>query len=239
MAKKKSPHGKKKGKKGPVVVEEKALDRFAGSSDEDDEHDGNHDTKEVQVNQDEPRVLHVEHDADEESGNEEEQDHARGRQEKNKSTSEKPFVTNTEAMVEEETEPGEKMAGAMARILGTFSTATTTTAATTKTASSVVLAKTVTPLQRLQQQEKDKEKALKQKRQANKERNLASLHIPLSVATTNTIGEGRHSITKELEQERFHRRVATRGVVALFNAIAQHQNVTEVSPVCQHRILLF
>jgi hypothetical protein len=58
---------------------------------------------------------------------------------------------------------------------------------------------------------------------------LKSLHIPLSVATTNTVEDGRLSVTNELEQERFHRRVATRGVVALFNAISQHQKSTEVS----------
>ena len=58
---------------------------------------------------------------------------------------------------------------------------------------------------------------------------------PLSVATTVNIVDSKSdaikkdgnsklsSITEELEQERLHRRVATRGVVALFNAISQHQ----------------
>lgn len=220
MAKKKSPHGKRKGKKTEPVVEEKDLDRFAGSSDEEDDHGDDH-KKMEQPEREEPRVI-VEHDADEESGNEEEQEDDGSRQEGEKNTVE-PFVTNAvDSMVEDEDEPqpAEKMAGAIARILGT----TTTTKST-----SVVLAKTVTPLQRLQQKEKEKEKSLKLKRQANKERNLTALHIPLSVATSNNIGDGRHSISKELEQERFHRRVATRGVVALFNAIAQHQNATEAS----------
>ena len=113
-----------------------------------------------------------------------------------------------------------KMANAMARILGTSTTTGT---------SSVVLAKTTTPLQKMQKKEKDELKALKEKRQANRERNLTALHIPLSVATTNTIDDGgKLSVAQELEQERFHRRVATRGVVALFNAITTHQKSTEV-----------
>lgn len=113
------------------------------------------------------------------------------------------------------------MAGVMAKILGTSTNASRT--------SSVVLAKTTTPLQRLQRKETEKLQAVKLKRQANRERNLAALHIPLSVATSINIDEGRISITKELEQERFHRRVATRGVVALFNAISQHQNSATAS----------
>merc|ERR1712146_169595 len=80
----------------------------------------------------------------------------------------------------------------------------------------------------MQQEEKVKWKALKEKRQANRERNLSALHIPLSVATASVIKDGRHPVTRELQQERFHRRVATRGVVALFNAISNHQKSKEL-----------
>ena len=82
----------------------------------------------------------------------------------------------------------------------------------------------------LQRKEKEQQTAIKEKRQANRERNLTALHLPLSIATTNTIDSGGLTMSKELEQERIHRRVATRGVVALFNAITQHQrsNNTDV-----------
>ena len=121
----------------------------------------------------------------------------------------------------EEPDPASKMANAMSRILGTESKSKTEKS---PPSSSVVLAKTVTPLQKLQQKEKEQQKAMKEKRKANRERNLTALHLPLSIATTNSIDSGgQSSVAKELEQERFHRRVATRGVVALFNAITQHQ----------------
>lgn len=128
----------------------------------------------------------------------------------------------------EESDPASKMANVMSRILGTKNKGNVKKDAS---ASSVVLAKTVTPLQKLQQKEKEQQKAMKERRQANRERNLTALHLPLSIATTNTIeAGGQLSVAKELEQERFHRRVATRGVVALFNAITQHQrsNTTDV-----------
>jgi hypothetical protein len=114
-------------------------------------------------------------------------------------------------------DPSSKMSNAMLRILGTSAPQ-----------QSVVLAKTKTPLQKMQQQEKEKAKALKERRKANRERSLMALHIPLSVATTNSIpGDSQVSVAKELENERLHRRVATRGVVALFNAISQHQKGTK------------
>jgi len=124
----------------------------------------------------------------------------------------------------EQSEMGTKMANAMNKILQTSSK---TKNEKGTVSSSVVLGKTVTPLQKLQQKEKEQRKALKEKRQANQERNLTALHLPLSIATTNSIDSGgKLSVAKELEQERFHRRVATRGVVALFNAITQHQRNT-------------
>mmetsp|Transcript_13510 Transcript_13510/g.31761 ORF Transcript_13510/g.31761 Transcript_13510/m.31761 type:complete len:333 (-) Transcript_13510:266-1264(-) len=124
----------------------------------------------------------------------------------------------------EESDMGTKMAHAMSKILETSSASKSKKGSFS---SSVVLAKTVTPLQKLQQKEKEERKAMKEKRQANRERKLSALHLPLSIATTNTIDSGgKISVAKELEQERFHRRVATRGVVALFNAITQHQRNT-------------
>lgn len=129
--------------------------------------------------------------------------------------------------------PAAKMADAMARILGTGIQTKQPVGKKTSTVP-VILSKTTTPLQRQALEEKKQLKELKEKRQANRERNLSALHIPLSVATTVNIVDNDKSnqnkdssklssITEELEQERLHRRVATRGVVALFNAISQHQ----------------
>merc|ERR1712166_1084415 len=116
----------------------------------------------------------------------------------------------------------------MGRILGTKSSNSVRQKTST---SSVVLAKTITPLQKLQRKEKEQQTAIKEKRKANRERNLTALHLPLSIATTNTIDSGGLSMSKELEQERLHRRVATRGVVALFNAITQHQRSSNTDDV--------
>ena len=124
-------------------------------------------------------------------------------------------IDDADSENEFEDDPASKMANAMAKILGTVAPQ-----------QSVILGKTKTPLQRMQQKEKEEEQQMKEKRQSNRERNLSALHIPLSVATTNTIEDGQLSVTQELEQERLHRRVATRGVVALFNAISQHQKGT-------------
>jgi hypothetical protein len=105
------------------------------------------------------------------------------------------------------------MANAMARILG---------ATTVAQNQSVVLSKTKTPLQKQALQARQAEQELKEKRRVNLDKNLAALHRPLSVATSHAL-QGSSALVQELEQERAHRRVATRGVVALFNAIAQHQ----------------
>lgn len=131
-----------------------------------------------------------------------------------------------------EHDPSSRMADAMGKILGTL----TTTKSNKKGPSTVVLAKTVTPLQKLQQQEKEKQRQMTEKRQASRERNLSALHLPRSIATTNNVfsdGQQQLSVVKELEQERYHRRVATRGVVALFNAISQHQRTGGHTEVCR------
>jgi Rrp15p len=204
MARKTSHFGKKAGKQAERLLDDKYIGRFAGSSDEEGESDRG-------------ATITERGTEAEESDIEKETERAEGLYE-DVDTMGQPFVTNESAG---EADPGQKMAGVMAKILGTSTNASRT--------SSVVLAKTTTPLQRLQRKETEKLQAVKLKRQANRERNLAALHIPLSVATSINIDEGRISITKELEQERFHRRVATRGVVALFNAISQHQNSATAS----------
>ena len=80
------------------------------------------------------------------------------------------------------------------------------------------------------EKEKQKELLQKEKRKNNRQRSLTALHLPMTVATS--LGRVKNAIVsdglaQELERERTHRRVATRGVVALFNAISQHQNKPE------------
>lgn len=193
------------------------LDRFAGSSDEEDEE------KPKAIPPPALTVINSRSDNEEESDKDEDiisngflrgekylDDEQRNR---NVGKDEKDDLSS----VEEESDTATKMANVMNRILGIKNK-------NDALSSSVVLAKTVTPLQKLQQKEKERQKAMKEKRKANRERNLTALHLPLSIATTYNIeAGGQLSVVKELEQERFHRRVATRGVVALFNAITQHQ----------------
>jgi hypothetical protein len=191
-------------RKQKVVQVNENLDRFAGSSDEEEEK--------------EPTKKNMDRDAgdDASAGSSKEAEDSGNNDEGDK-------IASDDEILQPEVGPeanSAKMANAMAKILGT----TTQKMAST----SVVLSKTTTPLQRAQMKEKEKVKKLKEKRRENREISLTALHIPLSVATTNTIQTGKNSVAKELEQERFHRRVATRGVVALFNAITQHQKLTEV-----------
>ncbi len=124
-----------------------------------------------------------------------------------------------------------KMAFAMSKILGLSSNDTTTsiskTISTTQNKKTPILSKTITPLQKMQKKEEQKIQELKLKRKQRRENNLIALHKPLSTATStfhpNNSDKGASFLAKEIEMESMHRRVATRGVVALFNTIAKHQ----------------
>jgi len=227
----------KKGKKrNTPLLEEENLDRFAGSSDEDDEDE----CIEPLISKDQHHDADAENDTDGEDELEDDEFPSRDKllQYKTKINVQKPRKKyedddddddDDDSSIDEEMDVATKMANAMGRILGTKSSNSVRQKTST---SSVVLAKTITPLQKLQRKEKEQQTAIKEKRKANRERNLTALHLPLSIATTNTIDSGGLSMSKELEQERLHRRVATRGVVALFNAITQHQrsNNTDNEP---------
>ena len=127
------------------------------------------------------------------------------------------------------------MAGAMTRILGVAG------------GSAAVLSKTKTPLQKLQEKQKSVDAALREKRRERRDTNLTAMHVPLSAATsrplltsdadgqTTTTTMIRSAIAQELEEERAHRRVATRGVVALFNAISKHQDKMREDASAEHR----
>jgi Rrp15p len=127
-------------------------------------------------------------------------------------------INDEEGSEEPAIELSSGMANAMAKILAAASATALPTAALA--VAPVVLSKTKTPLQMQASKEKHVKKEQQETIRKHRETLLSALHVPMSVATTAVTV----SVTEELEQERAHRRVATRGVVALFNAIAQHQN---------------
>ena len=218
MAKKRN---RSKKKPEPVQLEEEDLDRFAGSSEEEDNRDEDHDehdnskddessANDEEIGEGTKRVavdskFHADADAEDSSDSEKER--------------QQPPNADDSSDSEEEEEKAKTagMANAMAKILGIKVSDGTRP---------VVLSKTKTPLQKIAEKEKQKEKEMREKRRVNRDKTLTALHKPLSVATTATLvqtGGDSKAISRELEQERTHRRVATRGVVALFNAITQHQ----------------
>jgi hypothetical protein len=197
-------------------VQKKDLERFAGSSEEED-NDEDREEEEQEEEEQEPS------DSDDEPMNQGSKHDSvvKAKDEHSDDGSDKDEHGDSSDDSEEEEEQAKRTAGmanAMARILGTQSAPGT---------QSVVLSKTKTPLQKIAEQEKQSEKERKEKRLLNREKQLTAMHEPLSVASTAMVQTGSSSIAKELEHERMHRRVATRGVVALFNAIAQHQNTSK------------
>ncbi|KAL7516483.1 hypothetical protein ACHAWX_001493 [Stephanocyclus meneghinianus] len=132
------------------------------------------------------------------------------------------------------------MADAMTRILGGASTLEPPSLQST-TNNPIVLSKTTTPLQRLQQKIQSEERALRQKRKDRRSENLTALRLPLAPAggaskkptkrqksitrrgENDLLAADALAVAREIEAERTHRRIATRGVVALFNAISKHR----------------
>ncbi|GKZ00611.1 hypothetical protein MPSEU_001013300 [Mayamaea pseudoterrestris] len=220
------PRHNKKQKKSVAKPPPADLNRFAGSSEEED----NDDLDIVDNVEKSDAPIRVDYAADAEETDEESDegstnDKIQPKGRRTEKVQQKDEAPHDDGSSEDDTDDDDEsdantnatmgMAGAMARILGTQPTK----------APSVVLSKTKTPLQKQAELEKQREKELKEKKQVNRERNLAALHIPLSVATSaSSVQSVTSGLQAELQQERAHRRIATRGVVALFNAIAQHQN---------------
>jgi len=237
----KMKRGKKRTVAASLVEENPDLDRFAGSSDEEDEdsmappnHEVSEDTNHDEAVEKDPDSSSSDNDDDNDDNDDDEKVEQKNEENdktevSNKNVDDEGYYDDDDddddSIIDEEMDASTKMANAMGSILGIktpkFLEKKKTTAATP-----VVLGKTVTPLQKMQRKEKEERAAMKEKRRANRERNLSAMHLPLSIATTNSIESGGLSMSKELESERFHRRMATRGVVALFNAITQHQRST-------------
>ena len=226
-----------------------SLDRFAGSSEEDNDHGDDDDDDDDNYNDSvkieeenvadkkiDPKTkmgnklddkrngtpLDSTHDNDYEGGNESESDNDVDDKDDDEQRS-----NNEENEVESQFQITTGMANAMNRIL---SAPTKSRASSTdRTPTAIVLSKTKTPLQIQAEKEKKLQESLKESRRVKRERQIKALHIPLTVATNSfaalnsNANSASSSLTKELEMERIHRRVATRGIVALFNAIAHHQ----------------
>ena len=215
MAKRKN----KKTKKDPEeMVEEEDLDRFAGSSAEEDNDDGGGHEYDDDEGEDEDEAVAMKgpeqgYEApadDEDSSSDSDGD-------TNEAAKKEDAADDSSDDEEEGSEKAVGLANAMARILGVA-------AKGTKGTKPMVLSKTTTRIQKQAAQEREQAHEMKEKRQHNRERGLQALHIPLSVATSNQVKDTSKALVRELETERIQRRVETRGVVALFNAIAQHQN---------------
>eukprot|EP00978_Attheya_sp_CCMP212_P022912 scaffold69292_cov59-Attheya_sp.AAC.1 len=237
-------HHVKKSKKGgaagkqaaPSEVSKAELDRFAGSSDEEEDDNNSSDNDEEEQDEELEEPMN---DLDDGSSSDDSSDSVEPPVQQGALTVRKeiamPSVSSDDDSSSDEDEeelvnrpaPSQVgMASAMSRILGT--TMSSVQAKKKPDPSVVVLSRTTTPLQKAQLEEKSRLSDAKQKRSTNRERNLACMHVPLSVATTAVVGAGSGgSVARELEMERMHRRVATRGVVALFNAISQHKAETK------------
>ena len=131
------------------------------------------------------------------------------------------------------------MSNAMTRILGG---ASLLEPKKPTSSANVVLSKTTTPLQRLQQKIKNEEAALRLRRRERRTENLSAMRLPLAptagmsadkLKKQNKLSQtgfssvtmsNAQAIAAEIESERTHRRIATRGVVALFNAISKHRS---------------
>ena len=256
----------KKSKTNPALAAaepSESLDRFAGSSEEEDnEDDGDNDELKQQgipdgkidtaveilppvkprrtsvaprtTNDNDNDIDIADADADEyEGGNESESDEADNDDEDNDDQEIHDNEEDEEAESQFQITTG--MANAMNRILS--APIKSKVATTEGTPATVVLSKTKTPLQIQAEKEKKIQETLKESRRVKRERQIKALHVPLTVATNSFAALNRNanatssSLTRELEMERTHRRVATRGIVALFNAISHHQVKPEQTAV--------
>jgi hypothetical protein len=152
---------------------------------------------------------------------EEEDDEDSGTEQRNSADEEDLLIPTTE------TTKAQNMARAIARILGesTFGNHGQPNKA-------VILSKTRTKIQKMQSEAREEKKTLILKRSERKQINLSSMYIPPPIHSNSNGNKGYSSaasspkkaiVAQELQNDRTYRRIATRGVVALFNAIAQHQ----------------
>ena len=220
------------------------LERFAGSSDEEEPNDNNNDIDDDNID-DEPvdddktrqpssdrkrRLKSLQSKEEEQNNRRPRNDASIEKEEQDSDNGMNSSSVGSDDDNDEEEEEGSLpttaatgMANAIQKILGSSSSSGGSSNNNNKGTVPVVLSKTTTPLQLLAAKEKQQEQQLREKRRLHRQRNLQALHIPLSIKNNNKKNKNEQAISTELAMEQTHRRVATRGVVALFNAIAQHQ----------------
>mmetsp|Transcript_28297 Transcript_28297/g.60318 ORF Transcript_28297/g.60318 Transcript_28297/m.60318 type:complete len:446 (-) Transcript_28297:245-1582(-) len=284
---------KKEQKKEQIEEDLENLDRFAGSSDEEDGSDDGVDdaSDEDDGAQHETGAPGEKENSDSENSEDDyddvyQENMAKGKAEPKQTkkpvkqkedvdseeseedgSSEDDYNDEDQSDDDEDTTPSPRnaktagMANAMSRILGGQSMmfqdpssgdANSVTSASKADAKPVILSKTTTPLQRLQQKIKTEEQALRQKRHNRRAENLSAMRLPLAPTAGMSAerlwkqkkkkikrkrgstdeeeqevyrNDNALAIANEIEGERAHRRIATRGVVALFNAISKHRAV--------------
>jgi len=204
---------------------EEGLDEFAGSSEEEEEEEA---VKGVNVDEenseDDQSIPDINNESDDvkikdDDDDDDDDDDSEDEIEDSDNDEGKDSVDKVGGSDEEDgrapraTNKAEAMADIMSRILGTDATKAASTSLTSeKSTKSVVLSKTVTKLQRLRDSERERDLELKKRRRENRTNKLAAMYTPMITNANESISE------------RAHRHIATKGVVALFNAIARHQH---------------
>lgn len=187
---------------------------------EEEEEDSQESSREEEVEEDEDEEAEITNDEEEE-----EDDSSRSAGEDNDDNSEHSnseddtLIPTTTAA----TTKAQNMARAMARLLGASSSADN------EQDEVVVLSKTITKIQKLQLEARMEQSSLSLKQSERKQINLSSMYIPPPIRHNNKISSkaaastNKALVAQEVQNDRIYRRIATRGVVALFNAISQHQ----------------
>ncbi len=185
---------------------------------EEEEEDSQESSREEEVEEDEEEEAEITND-------EEDDDSSRSAGEDNDDNSEHShseddtLIPTTTAA----TTKAQNMARAMARLLGASSSADN------EQDKVVVLSKTITKIQKLQSEARMEQSSLSLKQSERKQINLSSMYIPPPIRHNNKISSkatastNKALVAQEVQNDRIYRRIATRGVVALFNAISQHQ----------------
>jgi len=205
-------HHKKKKQKISKKKEEPQtgdLNRFAGSSEEESDHEiepkvtkTKRKIDDVPVEENENKKIKKEIESKQD---EKDEDISSDDDDDNEEVISSDSSTSESSESEEEPiAKDEGMANVMSRILYNHNNA--------NPAKTTILSKTTTPLQKKLLETKKEESRIKARRKQLRKEHLSFVHIP----QINNVDE--------IQQEREHRRVATRGVVALFNAISKHQN---------------
>jgi len=189
-------------------ITEEDLDKFAGSSEEEEgfdyekEGDNDEENGDEQLGDSSGDEQLGDSSGDEQLGNSSGDDVDEG------ASSESSRDHEKDVEDEIEIKKDEGMANAMSRILHSHSN-------TVSNVNNPVLSKTVTSLQKSLKENRTKSRKNQRARKKRRDEALTVMHVPVVC--------GNEEVITDIENERKYKRIATRGVVALFNAISNHQ----------------